>query len=102
MPDIPGGSIFQFGECHHGRCNMTLTLLHDAMILTLDPTNPQIEHGYVLVRDSRIEAAAAGEYRGAEAPDRRIDCGGKLIAPGLINSHTHSQSSTMAGFGDRL
>lgn len=81
---------------------MTLTLLHDAMVLTLDPANPQIEHGYVLVRDSRIEAVAAGDYRGAEPPDRRVDCRNKLVAPGLINSHTHSQSSTMAGFGDRL
>ncbi len=61
---------------------MTLTLLHDAMILTLDPAKPQIEHGYVLVRDTRIEAVAAGEYRGAEAPDQRIDCSNKLIAPG--------------------
>ena len=81
---------------------MTLKLLHDALILTLDPVNPQVEHGHVLVRDTRIEAVAPGEYRGAEAPDRRIDCSNRLIAPGLINAHTHSQSSTMAGFGDRL
>ena len=81
---------------------MTLKLLHDALILTLDPANPQIGHGHVLVRDTRIETVAPGEYRGAEAPDRRIDCSNRLIAPGLINAHTHSQSSTMAGFGDRL
>ena len=31
-----------------------------------------------------------------------IDGAGRLAAPGLVNAHTHSQSSTLAGFGDRL
>jgi cytosine/adenosine deaminase-related metal-dependent hydrolase len=31
-----------------------------------------------------------------------IDGRGRLLAPGLVNAHTHSQSSTLPGFGDRL
>jgi 5-methylthioadenosine/S-adenosylhomocysteine deaminase len=81
---------------------MSLTLLYDALILTLDAQSTVIDDGYVLVRDDRIAEVGSGVYAGAEVPDRRIDCGDRLIAPGLVNAHTHSQSSTMAGFGDRL
>src|SRR5260370_30139336 len=81
---------------------MSLTLLHDALILTLNAESTVIDGGYVLVRDHNIVEVRVGRYEGAEIPDRRIDCRDRLIAPGLVNAHTHSQSSTMAGFGDRL
>jgi cytosine/adenosine deaminase-related metal-dependent hydrolase len=81
---------------------MTAILIRDAAILTLDSGDRFIERGHVLVRDGRIEALAAGPYACATGADRTIDGTGRLVAPGLINAHTHSQSSTMAGFGDRL
>jgi cytosine/adenosine deaminase-related metal-dependent hydrolase len=77
-------------------------LLHEALILTLDGDESVIENGHVLVRGGLIEAVGSGPYIGPERPDRRIDCRNRLVAPGLINAHAHSQSSTMAGFGDRL
>jgi cytosine/adenosine deaminase-related metal-dependent hydrolase len=76
-------------------------LLHDALILTLDAEGTIIDGGYALIRDDCIVEVARGSYAGPDA-DRRIDCRDRLVAPGLINAHTHSQSSTMAGFGDRL
>jgi 5-methylthioadenosine/S-adenosylhomocysteine deaminase len=81
---------------------MSLTLLHDALILTLDTESQVIDGGYVLVRDHSIAEVGEGAYAGDENPDLRIDCRNRLIAPGLVNAHTHSQSSTMSGFGDRL
>jgi 5-methylthioadenosine/S-adenosylhomocysteine deaminase len=81
---------------------MSLILLHDALILTLDAESQVIDGGYVLVRDHYIAEVGAGAYAGGENPDLRIDCRNRLIAPGLVNAHTHSQSSTMSGFGDRL
>jgi 5-methylthioadenosine/S-adenosylhomocysteine deaminase len=80
---------------------MSTLLLENGTILTLDAGERIIDNGYVLVRDNRIEAVGPGAYN-AEAPDRRIDCRNRLITPGLVNAHSHSQSSTMAGFGDRL
>ena len=53
------------------------------------------------IRDHRILAVDAGPWRG-EDPERRIDCRNRLITPGLVNAHAHSQSSTMSGFGDKL
>jgi 5-methylthioadenosine/S-adenosylhomocysteine deaminase len=81
---------------------MSLTLLHDAFILTLDAESRVIDGGYVLVRDQFIAEVGVGVYAGAANPDLRINCRDRLIAPGLVNAHTHSQSSTMSGFGDRL
>src|SRR5262249_46811748 len=79
-----------------------VTLLHDAMIPTLYVEDTLMEEGYVLVCGDRIAEVGHGSYAGPVAAERRIDCRDRLIAPGLVNAHTHSQSSTMAGFGDRL
>ncbi|HUC51508.1 MAG TPA: amidohydrolase family protein [Xanthobacteraceae bacterium] len=80
---------------------MSTLLLENGTILTLDRDERIIDNGHVFVRDNRIVAVDAGPWRG-EAPERRIDCRNRLIAPGLVNAHAHSQSSTMAGFGDKL
>ncbi|RAI45427.1 amidohydrolase family protein [Rhodoplanes roseus] len=78
------------------------TLIRDATILTLDADDRVILRGHVLIRGGVIAAVGDGDYAGAESPTRTIDGAGRLVAPGLINAHMHSQSSTMAGFGDRL
>jgi imidazolonepropionase-like amidohydrolase len=46
-----------------------------------------IEDGVVLVGDGRIEAVG----RGLRVPDgvERVDAGGKVVLPGLIDAHTH-------------
>lgn len=79
-----------------------ITLIRDAAILTLDATDTFIPRGHVLIRDGVIAAVAAGDHVGPETPDTIIDGTDRMVAPGLVNAHMHSQSSTMAGFGDRL
>jgi 5-methylthioadenosine/S-adenosylhomocysteine deaminase len=76
-------------------------LITDAAILTLDSASRFIERGYVHVRDGWIVGVGAG-HSPAHPGARVIDGEGKLLAPGLINAHTHSQSATLPGFGDRL
>jgi 5-methylthioadenosine/S-adenosylhomocysteine deaminase len=81
---------------------MTSVLIQDATILTLDSDDRILAPGYVWIEDGAITAVAAGLCRDAGLADRVIDGTGRLLAPGLVNAHTHSQSSTMSGFGDRL
>ena len=80
---------------------MSTLLLENGAVLTLDRNERIIDNGHVFIRDNRILAVDAGPWRG-EAPERRLDCRNRLITPGLVNAHAHSQSSTMAGFGDKL
>ena len=45
----------------------------------------------VLVRGDRIAAVAPPDELERAHPDaRRIDCGGRLLTPGLVDSHTHA------------
>lgn len=80
---------------------MTALLIRGATILTLDAADRVIEDGHVLVQHGVITEVGPGDAP-AEAGTRVIEACGRLLAPGLVNAHTHSQSSTLAGFGDRL
>lgn len=77
-------------------------LIRQAMILTLDAQERILESGDILIRDGVIEAVGMVPAEAAEAADRVIEARGMLAVPGLVNAHMHSQSGTMAGFGDRL
>ena len=46
-----------------------------------------VEDGAFFVQDGRI--AWTGKERDAPAADRTVDCGGRLVTPGLIDCHTH-------------
>jgi 5-methylthioadenosine/S-adenosylhomocysteine deaminase len=80
---------------------MTL-LIRDVAILTGDPSRGFIESGHVIVKAGVIATVGEGAPPPTTSYDRVIDGAGKLAVPGLVNAHSHSQSSTMTGFGDRL
>lgn len=81
---------------------MNRVLIRDAAILPLDERNTYIERGYLLIEGDRIAAVGAGDAPVPIHGARVIDAAGRLAAPGLVNAHTHSQSATLSGFGDRL
>lgn len=64
---------------------MTVTLFQNARII--DPSRGMDELGSVLVKDGLIAGAGASAHnQGAPDGANRIDCGGKLIVPGLIDA----------------
>ena len=64
------------------------TLIHDARLLvTMDDRRTRISGGHVLVEEDRI--AAVGTEIVPGPLDRRIDARGKLVLPGLVNTHHH-------------
>lgn len=83
---------------------MATLLIRNASILTLDSEARFIECGYLRVEDRRIVQVAPGDPPASAAlrADQEIDATGMLATPGLVNAHTHSQSATLPGFGDRL
>ncbi|MCS7315050.1 MAG: amidohydrolase [Bryobacterales bacterium] len=69
-------------------------------VLTMDREGRLIENGAVAVRGARIAAVGTKaeierRYRG-----RKLDCGPCLLAPGLVNAHTHAPMSLMRGLAD--
>ena len=51
----------------------------------LDPSTGRQEHGAVLVRDGLIADIAYGATPGTPPSAQRVECGGRVLAPGLID-----------------
>jgi 8-oxoguanine deaminase len=65
-------------------------LIHDArLVVTMDEGRRLLPEGWVLVQDDRIERLGSGTVPGEVQVDRRLDARGKIVLPGLVNTHHH-------------
>ncbi len=81
-------------------CDM---LFVNAAILTLDEAFHVYEPGALAVQgDSILAVGTQAELRQAFTPKETIDCGGKVLMPGLINAHTHVPMTLLRGLSDDL
>jgi cytosine/adenosine deaminase-related metal-dependent hydrolase len=53
----------------------------------MDDARTRLPNGYVLIEDDRV--AAVGQGTPPADVDRRIDARGKVVLPGLVNTHHH-------------
>lgn len=66
------------------------TLIHNArLVVTMDDERTRLPDGYVLVKDDRVKLVGSGTVPGAVKVDRLIDARGKVVLPGLVNTHHH-------------
>jgi len=78
-------------------------LLVNAHVLTMDQEMHQFPNGAVAVAgDSIVAVGEESELRQQYAAAQVIDCGGKILMPGLINAHTHVPMTLMRGLADDL
>ena len=61
-------------------------LLSGAHVVTMDDAGSEHADGWVLVADGRVEAVGGGAPPEA---DERVDLGGAVVTPGLVNTHHH-------------
>src|ERR671930_2711838 len=79
------------------RCD---TLFTNATVLTLDRSFTVHRPGAVAIAGDSIAAVGPGaqSYGAAET----IDCGGRVVMPGLVNAHTHVPMTLLRGLADDL
>jgi 8-oxoguanine deaminase len=66
------------------------TLVHGArLVVTMDDARARIPDGAVLIEDDRIaRVGRTADFADVRA-DRRLDARGKVVLPGLVNTHHH-------------
>ena len=78
-------------------------LFDHATVITVNARREVICEGYIRVDGDRITAVGKSPYLG-ELPSwaEIIDCDGKIIIPGLINTHAHLVQSILRGLAEDL
>ena len=78
-------------------------LLKNAALLTLDEQFHQYEPGALAVAgDSILAVGPEREIVERYQAQQTIDCGGKVLMPGLVNAHTHVPMTLLRGLADDL
>jgi 5-methylthioadenosine/S-adenosylhomocysteine deaminase len=78
-------------------------ILTNALVLTMDESFTQYIPGAVAVRGNDIVAVGpADEISNEYVANETVDCGGKILMPGLVNAHTHVPMTLLRGLADDL
>ncbi len=78
-------------------------LFVNALVLTMDDEMHQYEPGAVAVgKDSILAVGPEAQIKQSYDAAQVVDCGGKVLMPGLINAHTHVPMTLLRGLADDL
>ncbi|CAG1772860.1 partial 5-methylthioadenosine/S-adenosylhomocysteine deaminase, partial [uncultured bacterium] len=78
-------------------------LFTNAIVLSMDGNLTQYDPGAVAVKgDSIIAVGFEAEIKKEFSAGETIDCGGKVLMPGLVNAHTHVPMTLLRGLADDL
>lgn len=78
-------------------CDLLLT---NALILTMDEHFTLYPSGAVAITGDSI--VAVGDVANDYTAKQTLDCGGKVVMPGLVNAHTHAPMTLLRGLADDL
>jgi cytosine/adenosine deaminase-related metal-dependent hydrolase len=69
---------------------MALVVVEGARLLVpMDGLRRQLADGWLVIQDRLIESVGSGEPPAVPVGARRIDARGKVVLPGLVNTHHH-------------
>lgn len=88
---------------HQDTRQEAVLIIKNAMILSMDSENNYWEEASIVIRGNTIESV--GKIKDAEEkyPEARlIDGAGKLVMPGLVNTHTHVPMTIFRGYADDM
>jgi cytosine/adenosine deaminase-related metal-dependent hydrolase len=80
------------------------TLYTNATIITINPEREVILNGAILVTGSRIAAVGKTSSLSEHLPNNTniVSLAGRIILPGLINTHSHLAQSLLRGLAEDL
>ena len=80
---------------------LTSTLIEGGVVVTMDARRRVLKDGAVLIKDSMIEQVGKpAEVSPQNRPEFRIDARGKVVLPGLIDTHVHLAQALIRGCAD--
>lgn len=79
-------------------------LLKNAILVTVDPQRRILWNGAMAVENGRIAALGDSEELCRQYTDCKkvVDCQGKVVFPGFINTHNHLFQTLLKGLGDDM
>lgn len=77
-------------------------LLHDATLVTMDERRPVLKKQKLLIQGGEITGFGEHVKTDGLAIDERIDCFGKIVIPGLVNTHSHLLEILQRSFRDNV
>ncbi|MFZ5818467.1 MAG: amidohydrolase family protein [Chloroflexota bacterium] len=78
-------------------------ILTNALVLTMDEAFNQYDPGAVALQGTDIVAVGpADEIEKSYSARETLDCGGRVLMPGLVNAHTHVPMTLLRGLADDL
>jgi 5-methylthioadenosine/S-adenosylhomocysteine deaminase len=82
-------------------------LIHNALVLTLEPGAPPLPDGYVAIKGGKIVAVGSASCPGPPCKSlplshQSLNAQGGLVLPGLVNTHVHGAMVWFRGLADDL
>lgn len=78
-------------------------ILTDAWLITMNPQRDVLEKASVCVERDRIAAVGTREDLQRRFPEAElVDCKGRIVMPGMVNTHTHLFQTLLKGLGDDM
>lgn len=78
-------------------------ILNNATVVTMDSAFTIYEDGAIAIRGETLEAVGfSDDILNAYQAKDMVDCTGKVIIPGLVNTHTHVPMTLLRGLADDL
>ncbi|MFZ5816672.1 MAG: amidohydrolase family protein [Bacillota bacterium] len=82
---------------------MDRLVIQGGTVITVTGRHDVFDDGIVLIEDGRIRyAGPKGEAPRFDAGARTIDATGKIVMPGIINTHCHAAMTLLRGYADDM
>lgn len=95
-------TVVTFGQRRQANPTNLDLLILGGTIVTMDGERKLIENGTIAVKDGKITYVGRGDNVRFAKPKQTINATGKVIIPGLINTHTHIPMVLFRGISDDL